>query len=524
MFRNYLVWVEAIPKELLHKKPRLEIVKIFMLHEMGRYQERDEQLKFVDELLGPLPEDLSECSSGTIINHGILASLKSIIYASGHFLIEETYKFSKIATDLLSEEYSLWRTLASGAIHFLDRAVGNYEKSIAGHQNILRVVTQSGFVFQTFIASSVLTKSYLETGQLKLAMITCQKALELDDKHGASFPFAKFAYILMGESMYQAGQLGSAEAYVESGLEHIVRHGDVYSIIDGYSLIVRIQLGNHDPQEALALIEEMKVVIKELSLSSNAMKIVNAWEAYTLLMAGRVDQAAKWIDEPGFDQLEGSYLFDLDSHSYVGIYRVSQNPITIYTDFIKVTLARLLLAIDRLDEGLDVIEETLESMPEGGRSIYKIESLIIKSLLLRALNRKPEAVSIFHQAIRLAAKEGFAQVFMSEGPAIKELLEEVKDIGLGDIEEQVFILRLLENIHLDSRRHEKMMAAGPVNLTPREIEVLKCLATGLSYSQAAEQLSISRNTLKTHTKRIYQKLGVNGLLQAINKAKELGDL
>jgi ATP/maltotriose-dependent transcriptional regulator MalT len=74
---------------------------------------------------------------------------------------------------------------------------------------------------------------------------------------------------------------------------------------------------------------------------------------------------------------------------------------------------------------------------------------------------------------------------------------------------------------LDFRRNGYSSINDPDQLTPREIEVLECLASGTSYLQAAEKLSISRNTLKTHTKRIYQKLGVNGLLQALNKAKDL---
>jgi HD-GYP domain-containing protein (c-di-GMP phosphodiesterase class II) len=57
--------------------------------------------------------------------------------------------------------------------------------------------------------------------------------------------------------------------------------------------------------------------------------------------------------------------------------------------------------------------------------------------------------------------------------------------------------------HRVGRRRE-----GPAGLTPREIEVLRLLARGLSNKQIAERLVISRKTASTHLEHIYSKLGV----------------
>jgi LuxR family transcriptional regulator, maltose regulon positive regulatory protein len=325
----------------------------------------------------------------------------------------------------------------------------------------------------------------------------------------------------MGELMYQAGNLNSAESHVEMGLEHVVHHGEVFSIIDGYSTLARIQLAGGDAEQAFALIREMKKVVSELSPSKNAMKIVNVWEAYILLLAGQGEQAKKWVKEPGFDQLDGKYLFDLDSHTYVGIYRVSQNPIRIYSDMIQMTLARLYLFQEKTKEALQTIEDLLLDLVKRKGRKHKIEAMIIKSLILQKMDRTEEAVGIIHEAIHLAAGEGYVQVFLNEGGGIRDLLEKAREMEYSDIGVQVFVLQLLENLHLMFRQDANLNGASPDQLTPREIEVLKCLASGTSYFQAAEKLSITRNTLKTHTKSIYQKLGVNNLLQALNKAREL---
>ncbi len=52
-------------------------------------------------------------------------------------------------------------------------------------------------------------------------------------------------------------------------------------------------------------------------------------------------------------------------------------------------------------------------------------------------------------------------------------------------------------------------------LSPREIEVLKLLAEGLSYKMIADRLFLSFNTVNTHVKRIYEKLHVSSLGEAI---------
>jgi ATP/maltotriose-dependent transcriptional regulator MalT len=57
-------------------------------------------------------------------------------------------------------------------------------------------------------------------------------------------------------------------------------------------------------------------------------------------------------------------------------------------------------------------------------------------------------------------------------------------------------------------------------LTSREIEVLKYLMSENSISSIGQTLHISKNTMKTHLRNIYRKLGVNGRDEAANKAKQ----
>ena len=59
-------------------------------------------------------------------------------------------------------------------------------------------------------------------------------------------------------------------------------------------------------------------------------------------------------------------------------------------------------------------------------------------------------------------------------------------------------------------------------LSERELEVLKLLGTELSGPEIARELTVSLNTVRTHTKNIYSKLGVSNRRAAIRRAEELG--
>lgn len=59
------------------------------------------------------------------------------------------------------------------------------------------------------------------------------------------------------------------------------------------------------------------------------------------------------------------------------------------------------------------------------------------------------------------------------------------------------------------------------NLTTREIEVLKCIANGLSNREIAQKCMITEGTVKRHTNNIYAKLAVNSRTRAIVRAKTL---
>jgi DNA-binding CsgD family transcriptional regulator len=69
-----------------------------------------------------------------------------------------------------------------------------------------------------------------------------------------------------------------------------------------------------------------------------------------------------------------------------------------------------------------------------------------------------------------------------------------------------------------------MKGATMTALTPRELDVLRLLASGCSYLEAAIRLGISPHPVVTHVKKTYRKLEVHTAASAVMRAVRLGVL
>lgn len=61
-----------------------------------------------------------------------------------------------------------------------------------------------------------------------------------------------------------------------------------------------------------------------------------------------------------------------------------------------------------------------------------------------------------------------------------------------------------------------------LGITPREVEILELIAQGMSNREIAQKLFVSENTVKTHSSRVFDKLGAKRRTQAVQLGKEFG--
>ncbi|HET6869329.1 MAG TPA: LuxR C-terminal-related transcriptional regulator [Solirubrobacteraceae bacterium] len=101
---------------------------------------------------------------------------------------------------------------------------------------------------------------------------------------------------------------------------------------------------------------------------------------------------------------------------------------------------------------------------------------------------------------------------------VRDLLETLPDPGDGPAR----LERTEKALRLRATRDRAVASAPFWELSQREIEVLRLLPSRLSQREIAAELYVSFNTIRTHTRVIFQKLGVTSRAEAVARARELG--
>ena len=145
-------------------------------------------------------------------------------------------------------------------------------------------------------------------------------------------------------------------------------------------------------------------------------------------------------------------------------------------------------------------------------------ALVRKVLLAAAAIERgdPAATGIVGGAVHIARQEGYLNTVVSTAPQVTSYLIEHAIPAQRDpfIEQLIGAGLEVRAAQSDGSRSGSLLAEP---LTPAELRVLKLLPTS-TYLQMAEVLYVSRNTVKTHLRSIYQKLGVESRSQAIERA------
>ena len=143
--------------------------------------------------------------------------------------------------------------------------------------------------------------------------------------------------------------------------------------------------------------------------------------------------------------------------------------------------------------------------------------VIRKNLLLSKITSEGNKKQLEYLNAALAKGEqvGALEIFLRQDNLT---LEAIIDLSAA---KQSIWLESLSRLAIDRLKERNQMAKlGSEQLTGREIEILKYLLSEKSISAIGQSLHISKNTMKTHLRNIYRKLGVNGRHEAATKAKE----
>jgi LuxR family maltose regulon positive regulatory protein len=180
--------------------------------------------------------------------------------------------------------------------------------------------------------------------------------------------------------------------------------------------------------------------------------------------------------------------------------------------------ARLALADGEAAEALRHLRAASPDSP-AQHPACRIEALALAAVAKDLLHDDEGALELIEQALDHAQPEGFRLPLLAVGAPLRDLLKRRIRAGTAQRALAGEVIALLEE-----RRGAPVADQGRLLLDPlsdREEAVLRYLPTVMSKAEIASELFVSINTVKTHTKNIYRKLGVGTRTDAVRRAKHL---
>jgi LuxR family transcriptional regulator, maltose regulon positive regulatory protein len=222
---------------------------------------------------------------------------------------------------------------------------------------------------------------------------------------------------------------------------------------------------------------------------------VSALKTRVWLAQGKLDEALEWTLERG--------LSVADDLGYL-------------REFEHITLARVLLARRAIRDAMGLLERLLRAADDAGRIGSVIEILVLQAIGYQTQDNIGAALVPLQRALTLAEPEGYVRIFVDQGPSMADLLQVTAKRRTAP----EYARRLLTAFGKpENKTPVTQLSMEP--LSERELDVLRLLATDLDGPEIARQLVVSLSTLRTHTRSIYSKLGVNNRRAAVRRADEL---
>ena len=498
-------WLEALPDEYVLSSPALCIIYAWIQCDNGQYEAAERRLQTAERILASihtgstaiLQIESKRQSSLTVRDmQGRIAAVRAYM-ATGQGDAQRIVEFSEKALQFLHQNDATWRAgvaMSLGMAHTIKGDNGSAVKALSEAVSASKAAGNGSLYLISNIWLAVRLKDY---GQLPRAIDICKHLFGVLAEEKLINTAAEGGLIsIWGEVLYELNELDEALRYEKKGLLLLKQGHHVGARGWAYLCLMKILTAKKDFSGIEELIREIEKLEQISDVPPWITPWTEAWKARIWLMRGNLDRAVSWAEERGL-KLDDD-LNPLREPEYI-------------------MFARILIAESRLNDAMELLERLSKAEEKGGHILRQIETLLLKTLILKEQRNINESFISLGTALSLAEPGGYIRIFLDEGPLIAELLERMLD-GKTDVA-RAYVKKILSAF-----RMEKVIEAEEglaENLSDRELEVLRLIAAGLSNKKITEALFVSLSTVKTHLRNIYAKLNVHSRTEAIVKAKTL---
>jgi LuxR family maltose regulon positive regulatory protein len=501
-------WFDALPADIYADRPVLTIGWVGARMSSGQLEGVEAKLVEVERWLEPTG-DLAR--SMVVLDQAELARLpaQAAMYRTALSLlagdVAGTVVHANRALGLTAEDDHLGLGAARALLGLALWTEGDLEPAEARYAESIECFRRAEHHADILGCARALADIQVARGRLGAALRTLEAGLELARDHGPLRGTADM-HAGLAEVLRERNDLDAARTHVEASRElgeHLALPQNAYRWRVGLARLLQVDGELADALDLLADAEHLYDTDY-----SPSIRPVPAVTARMHLVAGDIEAALRWVESRGV---------------------TVDDPLSYLREYEHLTLARVLLAQHAaegdgrvLDDAAALLDRLRTEAEAGGRTGSAVEIRALRALVHHAAGDPSTAIEELDEAIRLAQPEGFVRLFLDEGPPMLALLRLAARTGTAAAAAQRLVAAAAPS-PTDRATPSRPGFPGLVDpLSDRELQVLRLLRSELSGPEIARELMVSLNTLRTHTKNIYMKLGVSSRRAAVRRAGELG--
>ena len=507
-------WVRSLPEEQVLSKPWLCVWNAWSISQTGVVKDANAWIAAAEEAVQKYHPDPSDAKAVSQEFDALMVEITALKVLTA-CLAQDYDRAILLAAEIL--ENPLLKGIKSSLMaqchilhglsykYFTD---GEMAKAEQANLETIHISKEIRFTLRQLHGANKLAYVYITTGQLQRCYRHIQDQLAYLQAQGLAGYFAAGGIrCRLVDLLYEWDQLEEARGRIEHDLRPEMVPDVPYLLVDFFNIRARNFMLENDYSAAQNALNQASAQARQ-SFIWNGL----AWQSESIqvklwLKKGDLAQAAAWA--AGQPESSAALLpFACESR--------------------ELSRARILSKAGNYGEAVRLLNRLKASAETGGRQGSLIEILTLAAIALQQNHEMAPAILTLEKALTLAEPEGYVRTFIGEGASIAELLghiaHEHRSTNCGYARR---LLARLENVIEPAARifrKDEPGSSSNVNLieplSRRELQVLGCMADGLSNAETAYRLVIEVGTVKRHINSIFGKLGVNNRVQALNKAKE----
>lgn len=332
-------------------------------------------------------------------------------------------------------------------------------------------------------AQIVVARSYTAGAEVSL------KAIELARAHGwTDRPVTAVAYNVHAGALVAQGRWAQAEIWIDRA-QHTLRPQE--NPAAGFRLhfvLGRIELARGEHAAALAAFEEVEQLSRALGTPHVLFPMARAHKLHALVHLGETGQVERILEEMDAVERGGTPA--------------------------RTAEAAVRLAQADPQAARDLLASRADDPQTGDHPLWIVAALILNAIACDALGRPDDSAHALERALDAAAPDNLLLPFLLH-PAADLLGRHTRTVHAALVGE---ILDLLGADDGETRA----LARPREPLSGSEMRVLRYLPTNLSAPEIAAELSLSVNTVRTHMRHVYEKLGAHSRSEAVALARSRG--